>query len=438
MYLSKIKKIISNNNLKTSERLLAFLEDNWDKLSEKDLRDIAEYANANRQKNSAYYTDSFIIQDMIDSLPNAKKRKIRVLEPAVGIGNFVMPIINKLSKVYEKIIIDLNDIDPESLKITHFFLSKHQIPKNVEIHYCCFNFLDDLVFFDSYYDYVIGNPPFQRITKREASNWGNTITNLAGQFLLKAMNISKVVSLVMPKNFLSTPDYEDLRTFVKKKPINTIIDFGERGFKGVLIETIAITVGANNNGKTNVISYIDNTNRYVSQEYVTSTKFPTWLLYRNKHFDDIADHMKFNIFSVFRDRQITNAKLQDNGPIKVYKSQNIKRDGSGIKEITGYNKAVFIETAKKLSVMKYYKDKNVYLAPNMTYYPRVIKKSGNYIVNGSVAILSLKNGESLTEKQRQFFSSQEFRYFYLIARNKGTRSLNIDKTSVFWFGRYEG
>ena len=62
MYISKIKKIITENNLTSSKNLLAFLDREWGNQSEQDLRDIAEYANANRQKNSAFYTDEFIIQ----------------------------------------------------------------------------------------------------------------------------------------------------------------------------------------------------------------------------------------------------------------------------------------------------------------------------------------------------------------------------------------
>ena len=88
--------------------------------------------------------------------------------------------------------------------------------------------------------------------------------------------------------------------------------------------------------------------------------------------------------------------------------------------------------------MKYYSDNNIYLVPNMTYYPRMLKKQGKYIVNGSVAILQLKPNESIDSKQVKFFATELFREFYKIARNKGTRSLNIDSTSVFWFGKYVG
>lgn len=40
----------------------------------------------------------------------------------------------------------------------------------------------------------------------------------------------------------------------------------------------------------------------------------------------------------------------------------------------------------------------------------------------------------LTEKQMEYFSSDEYRKFYQIARNYQTRSLNVDATSVFFYG----
>lgn len=438
MQLTKLKKIISDNSLDKLSCLLKFLDNNWNLYNEQELRDIAEYANANRQKNSAYYTDEFIVQDIINSLPVLNKSSIHVLEPAVGTGNFIMPFINKFAQKYDHITLTINDIDADSLKVAKYFLSKKQIPTNVQIRYSNCNFLDDLFFINDKYDYVIGNPPFQRISKKVANLFGNNITNLAGQFLLKAMSISDIVSLVMPKNFLSTKDYKEARNKVEKNSLDTIIDFGEKGFKGVLIETIAIILGKANNNKVRIQSYIDNTDKVLPQNYIMDRRYPVWLIYRNNDFDKIAGNMQFDIFTVFRDRQITNSILSSKGDIPVIKSRNISRDGTGLKHIKGYDAYVSINNARKLRVMQYYKDTSVYLVPNMTYYPRMLKKSSNYIVNGSVAILHLKYGKSITTKQVAFFATDEFRKFYMIARNKGTRSLNIDNTSVFWFGKYVG
>lgn len=438
MQLTKLKKIINDNSLNEFINLFQFLKDNWNKYDESDLREIAEYANVNRQKNSAYYTDEFIVKSIINSLPKINKNTISVLEPAVGTGNFIFPFIERFASDYDQIFITLNDIDPDSLKIAQFFLSKKNIPANVHLNYSNCDFLGDLFFINDNYDYIIGNPPFQRISKLEATKYGNKVTNLAGQFLLKGLSISNIVSLVMPKNVLSTNDYEIVRDKISTKSVDTIIDFGEKGFKGVLIETIALIISNDNIDKVNVKSYIDNSNRILDKQYIMDDKYPVWLIYRNEEFDKIAKNMKFNIFTVFRDRQLTNKLLSNKGDIRVIKSRNICRDGSGLKNIDGYDTYISKKNAEKLKVMKYYKSKDVYLVPNMTYYPRMIKKADNYIVNGSVAIMNLKPGECISANQVKFFASLEFKQFYSIARNKGTRSLNIDNTSAFWFGKYIG
>ena len=51
-----------------------------------------------------------------------------------------------------------------------------------------------------------------------------------------------------------------------------------------------------------------------------------------------------------------------------------------------------------------------------------------------------KQGENmeLTEEQMEYFSSDEYRKFYQIARNYQTRSLNVDATSVFFYGVLRG
>jgi len=59
----------------------------------------------------------------------------------------------------------------------------------------------------------------------------------------------------------------------------------------------------------------------------------------------------------------------------------------------------------------------------------------NCITDGSVALLSLKNGSrNVTERDLEYYNTKEFEKFYAIPRNFGTRSLNIDNNSVFFFG----
>ena len=44
------------------------------------------------------------------------------------------------------------------------------------------------------------------------------------------------------------------------------------------------------------------------------------------------------------------------------------------------------------------------------------------------------NNQIINNEQIEFFASDEFTNFYRIARNFGTRSLNIDRNSIFFWG----
>ncbi|MFR5684711.1 MAG: hypothetical protein ACLUD1_11870 [Clostridia bacterium] len=159
--------------------------------------------------------------------------------------------------------------------------------------------------------------------------------------------------------------------------------------------------------------------------------------YIDKFFDDISNRLDFGKFSVFRDRQITNSNtIQKKGKncIRVLKSRNISDDGKKIIDIPGYDTYIKRDTVEELSAYRYVGNKNVYLTPNMTYKPRVMRNKGDVVVNGSVAVLIPKDNVELTDKQMEYFSSEEYRKFYKIARNYQTRSLNVDATSVFFYG----
>ena len=74
------------------------------------------------------------------------------------------------------------------------------------------------------------------------------------------------------------------------------------------------------------------------------------------------------------------------------------------------------------------------LIPNLTYNPRATFLPKNCIADGSVALLKAKEDIKITQKHLEYYSSEEFTEYYKIARNRGTRSLNIDNNSVKFFG----
>jgi DNA (cytosine-5)-methyltransferase 1 len=242
----------------------------------------------------------------------------------------------------------------------------------------------------------------------------------------------------MPKFLLNTSEFEPLRKKLANLKIDAILDFGEKGFSGVLVETIGIFVSTSGKPSfTKVISTTENIEIIQKQSYITDKKFPYWIIYRNRTFDKVSKNMQFGIFDVFRDRQITNSLLNTKGAgYRVIKSRNIPDFGQDLIAIKGYDSFIDKKKAKNLAVFEYLDNEKVYISPNMTYKPRVIKKPAGTLVNGSAAILILKPSEKArTKAQMEYFSSQEYRDFYVIARNRQTRSLNIDSSSVFFFGR---
>ena len=71
----------------------------------------------------------------------------------------------------------------------------------------------------------------------------------------KALTIGKYIALVFPKFLLNTPEFATSRVYLGNKAVECIIDFGEKGFPGVLVETIAIFISnLNKASKTRVIS----------------------------------------------------------------------------------------------------------------------------------------------------------------------------------------
>ena len=436
---TQIKSIIEENKLNITENLILFIKENFNRLSLENIFLIAEFSNSERQETSAYFTRKDIAFSVIKDLPELKKKKkIKILEPSVGVGNFIPQLIEKY-KHKEEVIIDVCDIDNNSLRVLKTILKNFKVPKNFKINLKNIDFL----LWDTRlkYDLVVGNPPYKKLTKNkellERYKFGlqNTDTNnLFSFFIEKSIRLGNYVSLIVPKSLLNSPEFNKTRDLINSYNLEKICDYGEKAFKGVKIETVSFlvnTVETEKSDKINIESYIDKKYSLKSKKYILSNDFPYWLIYRSDKFDKIASKMKLDIFQSFRDRQITKSLTKSNGQIRVLKARNI--GNNEIKNLANYD--CYVDDFKNLAVSRYLNENDVVMVPNLTYYPRATFLPKNTIVDGSVALLTLKNGSRLpTEKDLEFYSTKEFENYYRVARNHGTRSLNIDNNSVFFFG----
>ena len=179
-------------------------------------------------------------------------------------------------------------------------------------------------------------------------------------------------------------------------------------------------------------SYITNTVREYLQSYITDTSFPYWLIYRDSNFDEVSGIMDFDIFRAYRDGTITKTITKPSGKYRVLKSRNI--GDNQIVDISGYDS--YIDDIDNLDVAKFLNQEGCVLVPNLTYNPRACMLPSGCITDGSVAILTVKDKSiHISEKDLAFYATPMFSEFYAVARNRGTRSLNIDNNSVFFFGK---
>lgn len=431
------KHIIEKFGLTDHDKLLDYIDKNpCRKFS--DLSKIAEMANAQRESNAAYYTCQSICFSIVNHLPEAKEySKLDVLEPSIGVGNFLPAIIEKYADV-PSVNIDVVDVDPYSIEILKSLVSRLTVPDNIHINYIVADFL--LHEFDKTYDIVVGNPPYMKITKDKKllaaykrNVYNKDTNNIFSFFIEKAMKLGRVVSFIVPKSLINAPEFNLTREVMKAKRIERIIDFGEKGFKGVKIETISFIIDTNKKPKDTIVeSYITESVKVHQQSYITDGTYPYWLIYRNEEFDEVASKMHFNVFKAYRDRFITKSITKPEGKIRVLKSRNI--GDNQIINITDYDS--YIDSIKDLDVAKFLNKKNCVLIPNLTYHPRACFLPEGCITDGSVAILTpIDDTEIITEKDLAFYATSSFANFYTIARNRGTRSLNIDNNSVFFFGK---
>ena len=221
-----VNKVIADCDLIDAKKLMKFIENNPLNLGSASLARIAELTNSKRENNSAYYTNKFIVNEIFKRMPEFDKKEINVLEPSVGVGNF-LPF-----KKYEgvpKVNIDVVDIDDKNLSILRLLMDKQVIPANVNINYIVADTL--LYSFDKHYDLVIGNPPFTKLKSKEAAQYSaNNINkdtkNTFEFFLEKALRISDYTVMITPKSILNTPEFMATRKLLSSKKVDCIQDYG--------------------------------------------------------------------------------------------------------------------------------------------------------------------------------------------------------------------
>ena len=93
---TQINKIVEKNKFSSADELITFINKNPLNLSVSALSRIAELSNTKRTDNAAYFTSKPLITEIMRNLPEISGETVRILEPSVGVGNFIPLIIKNL------------------------------------------------------------------------------------------------------------------------------------------------------------------------------------------------------------------------------------------------------------------------------------------------------------------------------------------------------
>lgn len=384
---------------------------------------LKEKSIANVKRFGSFYTPQCVVFEAIKDL-NITKKNIRVLEPSVGLGAFI-PQLRALFSEKDSIVFDAVEIDEETLLSLQESIQNVDLGSNVTINYICSDFLEFPM--TESYDVVVTNPPYASSKKKypEVSQ-GLKLKNLFGLFLNKIYNSADDIVCVIPKNFTMADEFEPIRRKYQTYPLVSICDFGVKFFKNVFVEILSLHFSKKYRGTLTVRDYVNNEQYIHPQKYIYHDH--VWLLYRNKFFDDFIQTMRLGVFDSFRDRQITNSMLSNQGRIRVLRSKNIQDDGTIIDK-EGYDK--YIDDVSNFQVGKYLNKKPIIMV-NFTYNTRAAILPDNMIPNGSIAVLIPK--VSINDKDLSFYSTPEFRRYYEIVKSKSRFTLNIDESSLYYIG----
>ena len=202
-------------------------------------------------KNKQYgviYTPENIVDHMIN-LTDIKIED-KILEPSVGVGNFIFGLLKYIRRkyhlegenLYNWLInqVEGYDIDPQSISILKMSLYEYFLNEFGFLAHSFNNFIegDSLFTINKKYDVVIGNPPYVRTKniefkylekiREEFISCKNGNIDLYYAFIEKFSNQSKKLCFITPNSWISNKSAQILKNEFIMDRLNLLIDFKEK------------------------------------------------------------------------------------------------------------------------------------------------------------------------------------------------------------------
>lgn len=252
-----------------------------------------DYISFNKKRGVVYtpfQISKYMIENTINSLDIINNPFIKILDPACGCGNILIPCYKYLKNIYLKNLTEINsvnnlrldeeniaihiidnnlhgtDIDIYSIKVLALDLFSESEYVN-EKNLCAIDFLFE--FKEDKFDVIIGNPPYvghksvdREYSKRLKSDYKNIYKDkgdISYCFFIKSFEVLKPsgkVSFITSRYFMEAQSSMELRKVITEKTsIIKIIDFyGIRPFKNAGIDPAIIFLESGAKGiKTSII-----------------------------------------------------------------------------------------------------------------------------------------------------------------------------------------
>jgi len=291
LYDNLIKTISENKYISIRQfinELLLDRKNNWliVKFEENLIEFIKKYEGLSKTESKLFgevFTPQVLIEEMLDTLPADvwTNKDLKWLDPAVGIGNFPVAILNRLMDGLKDVIQDSDERRKHILEemlymgdisTKNLFLLYQLFDRNNEFKLNVFrgDFLSEK--FDKHmkevwgldgFDLVVGNPPY---------NWSdgenqrkNNRENLWTRFVFKSVEIlnkNGFISLITPKSWMSPSDDFGKKSIIrdimiKYNPIFINIDDCSKYFINVGSTFSFYTIQKNKNKNTTKIKTIE-------------------------------------------------------------------------------------------------------------------------------------------------------------------------------------
>jgi len=222
----------------------------------KEILNDAEYSAARKSTLSAFYTSPVVIDSMYKALSNNGFNSGKILEPAMGVGNFFALMPDSMRKQSE-----LHGVEVDSISGR---ISK-QLHQDADIQITGF---EKTEFNDDSFDLVIGNVPFGA-SKLNEKRYNQYNFNIHDHFFAKALDKVKpggIVAFVTSKGTLDKKN-PDVRKYIAKRAeligairlpsgafntteVTSDIIFLQKRDKAIEIEPDWVHVAQNENGLT--------------------------------------------------------------------------------------------------------------------------------------------------------------------------------------------